>query len=152
LDLLRPLGVGWNSVEHRADFGRIEWNLRRSAARYEGGTQNMAGFIGLGASLALLSRFGVSKAQSAVAARILDVTDRACESLRGLGANIASCREGHCKSGIVSFDLPGRDPLEMRRRCLERGVVLSCRGGRLRISPHAYNNEEDIERLVKALR
>jgi cysteine desulfurase/selenocysteine lyase len=151
LDLLRPLGVGWNSVEHRADFTRIEWNLRRSAARYEGGTQNMVGFIGLGASLELLAEFGLSPRESPVAARVLEITDLACRRLSEIGAEIKSCREGGYRSGIVSFELPGRDPLEVRRRCLEQCVLLSCRGGRLRISPHAYNNEDDIERLVRSL-
>ena len=111
----------------------------------------MAGFIGLGASLDLLKQCGLSPNESPLAVRILEITDLACRRLVEVGARVASHREAHCKSGIVSFELPNRDPLELRRRCLERGVVLSCRGGKLRISPHAYNNEDDVERLIAAL-
>ncbi len=58
LNLLRPVGVGWNSVRHQHDFSRIELVFKDTAARYEGGSQNVAGLSALGASLELLNRFG----------------------------------------------------------------------------------------------
>lgn len=147
LDLLRPVGVGWNSVAHPHDFSRIELVLKDSAARYEGGSYNTAGMIGLGASLALLARFG----SHALAERVLEITDMACRRLNEIGAVILSDRSPEHKSGIVVFDLPGRHPEDICRNCLEQGVVVSCRGGGVRISPHAYNNAVDIDRLIEAL-
>ncbi len=151
LDLLRPLGVGWNSVVHRHDFTHLELDVRREAARYEGGTQNTAGFLALGASLELLMRFGTSSDYSAIAERILEITDACCERLKKIGAAVISCRDDHRRSGIVAFEMPEIDPDKVRRRCLEEGVVISNRNGRLRISPHAYTNDEDIDRLVSAI-
>src|SRR4030067_100565 len=58
LDRLRPIGVGWHSVVHAHDFTHIELKLKPSAARYEGGSQNMVGMIGLGESLRLLTGLG----------------------------------------------------------------------------------------------
>jgi selenocysteine lyase/cysteine desulfurase len=148
LDLLRPMGVGWNSVVHSNDFGRIELVFKDSAARYEGGSKNVAGMIALLASLRLLARFGAR----ALAERIGQITDLACRRLAEIGAVIYSDRSVEHKSGIVAFELPGKDPDVLRQRCLEAGVVLSCRAGRLRISPHAYNDPSDVDRLVEALR
>ena len=148
LNLLRPLGVGWNSVRHCHDFTRIELDFKDTAARYEGGSQNVAGLSALRASLELLGRFG----PRAIAARLVEITDLACTRLAALGANILSDRTPAHRSGIVSFELPGRDPVAARRQCIAQKVLLSCRAGRLRISPHAYNNAEDIERLIEALR
>ena len=148
LDRLRPLGVGWHSVVHASDYTRIELSFKPSAERYEGGAQNMVGMIGFGTSLELLLELGTE----AVAAAILDITDQACQRLQKLGATIVSDRSPERRSGIVAFELPGRDPWAVRKHCLTRNVVLSCRAGRLRISPHAYNNEEDLERLVEALK
>jgi len=144
---LRPHGVGWHSVVHAGDFSHIELKLKESAARFEGGSHNMAGFLAWGASLDLLIQLGIEN----VAAAILDFTDQACTALKQAGAEILSPRQPEFKSGIVTFDLPGRDAMEVRRQCLEQGVVLSCRGGHLRISPHAYNNGEDLQRLLTAL-
>lgn len=151
LERLRPFGVGWNSVVQGNDYARIELKLKPTAARYEGGSQNMAGLLGLGASLELLASYGAGPQHSAIADRILELTDRACERLTSIGATIVSNRNGSNRSGIVAFEIPGRDPQELRKKCLASKVVLGCRGGRLRISPHAYVNEDDIERLVRAL-
>jgi selenocysteine lyase/cysteine desulfurase len=153
LDKLRATGVGWSSVVHSYDYSRIELNLKPSASRFEGGTMNVVGHLGLGASLQMLNGLGAE----AVAAAVLDFTDRACEELQRNGATIVSHRDfdergGGQRSGIVAFDWPGREPAAVRKHCLDHGVALSCRGGRLRISPHAYNNDDDLDRLIDALR
>lgn len=152
LTLLRPRSVGWNSVVHAHDFGRIELNLRPDAARYEGGSRNMAGLAALGASLDLLAELGLGPDDSPLAGRVLELTDQAAARLEQIGAVIKSCRQPLHQSGILAFELPGRDPAQVRHDCLRAGVVLSVRGGNLRISPHAYNDSQDLQRLIEVLR
>jgi selenocysteine lyase/cysteine desulfurase len=87
---------------------------------------------------------------------VLDITDRACERLAKIGATIVSDRrpdhrDGEQRSGIVAFAFPGRDHMAMKRHAMRQNVIFGFRAGRLRISPHAYNNEEDLDRLVDAL-
>jgi selenocysteine lyase/cysteine desulfurase len=151
LPLLRPLNVGWNSVVHAHDFGCCELDLRPDASRYEGGSQNMVGMAGLGASLDLLSRFGLTPQRSPLADRVLELNRSIAEQLRAIGGSIKSSTDPAHASGILSFDLPGRDLHAVRRRCLDAGVVLSVRNNWLRVSPHAYINEDDIGRLVDVL-
>jgi selenocysteine lyase/cysteine desulfurase len=147
LNLLRPFGLGWSSVVQGSNFSHVELNIKPSASRYEGGTPNMGGQVALGLSLELLLSLG----QEAIAERVLQITSLLCQRLKEIGATIISSREPPHASGIVSFELAGKNPILVRKHCLDQHVVLSCRGGRLRASPHAYNNEEDIERLISAL-
>jgi len=151
LPRLRPLNVGWNSVVHAHDFSRIELNLRPDASRYEGGSRNMAGHLALGASLDLLASLGLGPDQSPLADRVLELTDRAAARLAAIGAVVKSSRQPAHRSGILAFELPGQDPAQVRQRCLQAGVVLSVRAGNLRISPHAYNDDSDLDRLIDAL-
>ncbi len=148
LEGLRPTGVGWHSVVQAMRFDRIEPEWKPTAARFEGGSQNMAGMIGLRAAVGLLRDLGIE----AVARNVLKFTDLACDRLRQIGAEIISDRRPEAASGIVTFTLPGMDSEDVRRRCLSAGVVLSCRSGRLRISPHGYNDDGDLERLIDVLR
>jgi cysteine desulfurase/selenocysteine lyase len=147
LDRLRPLGIGWNSAVAAGDFSRSEWQLKPTAARYEGGTPNMGGFVALSASLALLAEYETT----AIAERLLELSAAAREKLLAIGATLVGDGRRERSSGIVSFELPGKNPVAVRKHLLDAGIVVSCRSGRLRISPHAYNNEHDIDRLVATL-
>ncbi len=149
LERLHPIGVGANSVVHSTDYARVDFTLKPTAERFEGGSSNMVGFAGLGASLELLMRHD---AQS-IAEQVLAIGDLACERLLKAGATIRSRREqDEHKSGIVVFDWPGTDPQIVRKKLIDRYVLLSCRGGGLRISPHAYTNRDDVDRLIDSLK
>ena len=150
LNLLRPLGLGWHSVVGDGKF-TPEMNLRPTAARYEGGTQNMAGMIGLGASLTLLADLGVGPDSSPVADLVLAIAGYAREKLTSLGALVLSPHEGNHRSGIVTFQIPGREPAEIRKSLLAAGIVAACRGGGVRISPHGYATMDEIDRLGEVL-
>lgn len=148
LQKLTPTSVGWNSVVHSGDYSNHELDLKPTAARYEGGSHNMAGFLALGASLELLKNLGTEN----VAASILDITDRLADELTNLGAIVSSPRTPKASSGILSIELPSYNPMAVRKHCLNQGVAVACRAGRLRVSAHAYNNEDDIAKLLDALR
>ena len=55
-------------------------------------------------------------------------------------------------SGIVTFRLKGAQQAKVAERLLRRGIVLSHRLGWLRVSPHCYNTDEEIDRLLGELR
>jgi cysteine desulfurase / selenocysteine lyase len=151
LNRLRPFGVGWHSVVQSSDFQHVDFVLRDEAARYEGGSANIVGFLGLGASLDLLAQLGLTAKVSPLADRVLEVTGEAVERLLVHGAKLRFERDETHDSGIVTFSLPGHDPQQVRAACLRGGVAVSVRGGGVRISLHAYNNLDDIDRLLACL-
>ena len=58
IERLRPLGVGWHSVVGSYNSPEIEFRLKPSAERWEGGSFNMPGLQALGASVRLLLEIG----------------------------------------------------------------------------------------------
>jgi selenocysteine lyase/cysteine desulfurase len=145
--LLRPTGVGWNSVRHSGDFTNTSLDLKADASRYEGGSHCLAAIAGFAQSLRMIVDVGPDK----MSQRLLDVTDRLCERLARAGLATASCRVGERRSAIVAFDVPGRNPLELKKQCKARGVIVNARAGRMRASPHVYCNEADLDRLIEAV-
>jgi selenocysteine lyase/cysteine desulfurase len=145
IDRLRVIEVGAASVMAGSDFARIELELKPDASRWECGTLNFGGIAALAASLELLTCL------PNVAERIFALTNSICERVRRAGLKVFSSREGEDWSGIVSIDAGNRNVAALAKRCKEAGIVVNNRGGRLRISPHVYNNEGDIERLVDVI-
>jgi selenocysteine lyase/cysteine desulfurase len=151
LATLRPIGVGWNSVQSSFNYSQPEFKLRDAAARYEGGTQNMSGMMGLSESIDLLMQYGTKPDHSAVGDRVIEISEFACNQLSQIGCQILSPRESGHESGIVTFQFRDHEPDIIRAACRKNGVVVSCRGGGIRLSPHAYVNESDIDRLLGTL-
>lgn len=148
LDRLHPVGVGWNSVVNPRDFSTIDFTLKPHAGRWESGTLNVAGITALGASLELLLEIGIP----AVEQRLFALTEHLCDRARAAGLAVFSSRGSKEWSGIVSLtgvERQDRDPVQ---QCREAGIIINRRAGRLRISPHVYNTEEEIDQLVEVLR
>jgi selenocysteine lyase/cysteine desulfurase len=146
IERLHPVGIGWNSVIDSRNFSRVEFRLKPHAGRWESGSLNVGGILALGANLELLFALGID----AIAERILHLTDHLCERAVKIGLEVYSSRRRGETSGIVSLAVPG-DVRAIVRRCRDAGIVINQRAGRLRVSPHAYNTTEEIDRLVELL-
>jgi selenocysteine lyase/cysteine desulfurase len=93
-DRVRPSVVGWLSVPDPLAF---DYNLTfgADASRYEPGTENLVGNIGLGAAAALMNEF----TPAWVEARVLELTDQLVDGLRSRGCEVLSDRDTKARSG-----------------------------------------------------
>jgi cysteine desulfurase / selenocysteine lyase len=147
IERLRPIGVGWHSVVGSYNAPRPEFRLKPGADRWEGGSFNMAGLQGFGASMGLFLELG----PEAVSRRVLDRAAAVRELAASAGWTVHGSRHGRDQAGIVALERPGVDPHEAAHVLRRQGIVVSCRRGRLRASPHLYNDDEDLQRLFQAL-
>jgi len=147
IDRLRPLGVGWHSVVGSFNSAEVEFRLKPNAQRWEGGSFNMPGLLALGASLSLLEEIGpdiVSRRIRERATAVRELAHRAEWRVTG------SDRPGD-HSGIVALEHDDVPAHEAARALRSRGVAVCARRGRLRISAHVYNSEDDLDRLREGL-
>jgi cysteine desulfurase / selenocysteine lyase len=152
LELVEPLLLGWNSLAD-GGFNPSSTKLKSSAARYEGGSYNMAGLLAFEASLELLLRLGTNRVDSPIASAILENVATVANQLKAKGFDLRVPPE-EFRSGILTTTWPGAKLSDLnaaRKHCVEQNVILSVRAGRIRIATHAYNNAEDIDRLIAAL-
>jgi cysteine desulfurase/selenocysteine lyase len=135
---VKPTVIGWRSDRNWRDMQNLHHGapeFSSAAEKYEGGMLPFPSLYGLKASLEFMS--SLNGGNAAIENRVLSLA-------RLLG--------GDASSSIVCLDLPSRDPVAVAARLREEKILVSARKGKLRISPHFYNNDEDIERLQRALR
>jgi selenocysteine lyase/cysteine desulfurase len=147
LEKVRPVMIGWGSVANAGDFLNCDFTLRPDAKRFEEGSPNVMSIHGWGAALDLLQEVGIDVIEK----RVLMLGDKIIKELRRRNFKILNSTVDGERSGIVLFtgDLDFKDNLEEKMR--EQGVSLTVRGGRVRLSPHFYNTEEEIEQVFDLL-
>lgn len=98
----------------------------------------------MGASIELLLNAGIEN----VRRRVVELTDYLCDRAVSLGWGVFSSRAEGEKSGIVSLVHPTLPSAEVTKRCRAAGVAVDSRSDRVRVSPHAYNTEAEIDRFL----
>jgi len=150
VERFRSTRQGWRSVAGKLDWGEIDPTPAEGALRFEAGTLNAYGIHALGASLELLLGAGMDGVEE----RVLALADRAAAGLERLGFTLAGERRALTRgerSGIVAGAHPERSAEELSDALAERGIITSYRAGRLRLSPHVYNTEDEIDQTLDAL-
>ncbi len=108
----------------------------------------MPGLLAFGASVGLFHEWRLD----AVARRIGDQADAVRDLAASAGWTVYGSPREADRSAIVVLERDGVNPataaVVLRR---DYGVIAACRRGRLRVSPHVYNNQEDLNRLRAGL-
>jgi cysteine desulfurase/selenocysteine lyase len=151
---LRPSLVGAWNVRSPGFIAQPDVTFEETARRYEPGSLNMLALFGMKASIELILGLGVKQ----IEARLLDLRSFAEDRLLGAGFKVL----GHVnrrsqKSGITTAVIDDADRARhVFRRLRDAGIDVSLRQTRaglqcLRLSPHFYSLETEIEEVVKNL-
>lgn len=151
-DKLRPPAVGWRNARCPDFVSQGEVRYLDGAVRYEAGSHCFAGLAGLHAALRLLLDFGID----AIERRNVERTLRLARELEDRGWELAHRPTRETASAIVSFTRAGEDMASLHRRLREARIWASLRSGQdgrhwIRVSPHFYNADADIEMVLSML-
>jgi cysteine desulfurase/selenocysteine lyase len=147
IDMIRPIEYGWHSVKGRFDFERIDFTLDETAKKFEPGSFNVLSIAVLNNSLELIHDLGVH----ALWKRIKELGDYLFRKIEPSWKVITPLAEME-RSGIFTFIIPGVDPQALWKKLLEKKVVVSPRGGGIRVSPHFYNTFDEIDLFLERVR
>jgi cysteine desulfurase/selenocysteine lyase len=158
---IEPLLLGGGAVETVTASG---YTLAEGPARYEGGTPNIAGAIGLGRAIGYLEALGMEEVRKHE--QIL--TRQMIEGLSGIGGvRIYGPGATPDRIGVVSFNVKDRHPHDVAHHLDDEADVMVRSGhhccmplmhhlgtpdGTVRASLHCYNNGDDVDRLIETVR
>ncbi|TKJ30636.1 hypothetical protein CEE39_08095 [bacterium (candidate division B38) B3_B38] len=146
LSSIKPTYLSYLSISTEPEDFQFQIDLRPDASRFKLGSINDMGIGAMEKSLELILYLGMEQIES----YLLSLTDLLAEGLQKKGHRIVSHLDPAHRSSILTFEAKG-DAVEIYNRLQDHQVIVSLRRGWLRVSPHFYNSEEDIARLLEHL-
>ncbi|NNF26729.1 MAG: aminotransferase class V-fold PLP-dependent enzyme [Gemmatimonadetes bacterium] len=146
MDQLRPVILGWRSTVNAFDFDRAHLELAPEAQRYEEGSLPIPLVAGFSAALEVLEELGIRRGEAIITAR----TEGLARRLEALGCVVGP--DPAVRKHILSCLHPEATPEVMLAELGRRGIVASVRRGGLRLSPHFYNTEDDVEAVAEGVK
>ena len=140
-----PHTLGWRSVKDPFAFNNRTGVPVNAARRYELGCPAFPGIFALGAAVSYLDGIGKERIQT----RVLQLNTVMTSALRHADFEVIS-PSGAGRSGetVVLIDEPGKATEFLGGR----GIMVTQKPEGIRVATHFYNNDEDIEKLVAALK
>jgi cysteine desulfurase/selenocysteine lyase len=156
---LHPALVGCNSAPCPDFIAQEQVRLWPDARRYEPGSLNLAGIVGLRAALRMILAVtddGGRQAVGAIEHRVLQLAGRLIAGAVERGWEIVGPHEGAGLSAIVSLSAPGKDPRQLHTSLAGANIIASLRRRHdgpacLRFSPHFYNTAGEIGQVLEYL-
>jgi len=148
-DKVNPTFIGTGSIKFDfKNFLSYKLNFREDGKAYENSTVNCLGMIGLESSIDLFLKLGVEN----IFSYILNLIDVFIKEIKDSNYQIESDLSPEHRSNIILFSHIDKSKNEFIHRELEKKeIYISYREGYLRLSPHIFNNEQDIQNLTREL-
>jgi len=146
---MTPSKTGWLSVEEPWQLSNFDQPWLPVNQHLETGTMNMAGIIGMHASLKMFLDLGIKNIRN----ELLTLTDELIDILKKRsGVMIITPAQQERRSGIITFkQRSDSEPDDIVQLLKNQNIIISAREGLFRISPHFYNTIEEIETAVNQL-
>ena len=147
---ITPPIYGWHNVRCPNYVAQEHVVFRSGPQKYEAGTHNLLGIVGLVAAMELILELGVEN----IARELLRKRAKLVPALQAKGCTVLQAdAPAENASGIVSFHRPGADLAALHQKLTDAGVLTSLRGDRtgqkyIRLSPHYYNTDAELERVL----
>ncbi len=152
-EVLKPRVLGWNNVRCPDFVAQEQIVFRSGAHRYEAGSDNLLGLEGLTASMELLLEVGIEN----IAAELLRKRAWLVPAIQEKGyAILQPAAPPENASGIVTLFKPGADMKALHAKLEAVNIFTSLRVDRsgqnyIRLSPHFYNTDQELRRVVGLL-
>jgi selenocysteine lyase/cysteine desulfurase len=146
VDQVRPVIVGWKSTTDAWNFDRALFQLLSDARKFEEGSLPWALIVGFHAALGMLEEIGIPR----IGQHISELVEQLANGLTALGAEVYP--PPAMRHHILTFTHSDADSGQLLEQLTERGFVISCRRGRIRVSPHLFNTSEEIDDLLAAVK
>lgn len=143
---LAPDRVGWKNQIWEGEHAEKPLELSETAEKFEYGTLHFEGIYGLEKSLEYINSIGMKNIEK----RDMELSQYLWDRLSDSGAKMYTPRG--TRSPIVSFYAEGA--AELAATLMSQKVKVTGReahGGHIRVSPHFYNTEDDIDRFIDRL-
>ncbi len=143
---LQPSITGWFSHAHQFNFDPHHLEFHEDARRFEAGTPAVSAVYAGKAGLQIINEIGADNLRRRTSELNQDLVGRLRE--RGFKLRIPDDPDRQAGMTIVEAD----DPMGITRALAERKIVVDKRPGAVRISPYFYNDEQENEVVVEAMR